>query len=54
MKTIPNTGNKLKDIKEVVEDFWSDKQDVQEATRMELYSLIMGITAIIDRKGDEE
>lgn len=49
LKVLPNTGNKLEDIREVVNDFWSDKNDVQEATEMELYSLIMGITVILDR-----
>lgn len=50
VKVLPNTDNKLNDITEVVEDFWSDKQDVQEATEMEMYDFIIGITAIIDRE----
>ena len=47
---IPDTGDKLKDIASVVERFWQDKEDVQEASERELWNFVMSITEIIRRQ----
>ncbi len=51
---IPDTGDKLKDITSVVERFWQDKADVQEASERELGNFVMSITEIVDRKEQNE
>lgn len=49
-KTVPNTGDKLKDIESVVEDFWKDKHDATQASERELIDFVITITAINDRE----
>lgn len=48
-KVVPNTGDKIKDIKQVVDEFWDKYSDARFASDNDLVDFVITVSTIIDR-----